>query len=130
MYAIRQIQAIENGRVVVQLPEDFPAGQVEVIILPVQTANGLAYPKQGEANQALQRFLTLDTEHFTSDQQTAYQRACTILRKGRQQDEPRILGVFTGFVTSSADFDAALPDDIVDLFYGSETDEVGVSLPQ
>lgn len=35
MYAIRQIQTVENGKVVVQLPADFPAGQVEVIVLPV-----------------------------------------------------------------------------------------------
>jgi hypothetical protein len=128
MYAIRQIQAIENGKVVVQLPDDFPADQVEVIILPAQTVNGAAYPKQNQANQALQRFLALDITHFTSDQQTAYQHACAILRKGRQQDEPRIFGLFAGLVTSSADFDTPLPDEIIALFHGSETDEYGVTL--
>lgn len=39
MIAIRQIQAIQAGTITVHLPLDFPAKQVEIIILPVEEAN-------------------------------------------------------------------------------------------
>ncbi|MFN8486293.1 MAG: hypothetical protein U0350_01795 [Caldilineaceae bacterium] len=129
MYAIRQIQTIENGQVIVQLPDDFPATQVEVIILPVP-ATDADTTEQEPIESVFQRFLSLNKTNFTDEQQLAYQRACMILRKGRQPHEPRVFALFTGLVSTTADFDEPLPDEIIDLFYGSATEEYGLSLPQ
>ncbi len=129
MYAIRQIQTIENGQVTVQLPADFPTTQVEVIILPASTVD-TDTAEQAQIELALQRFFNLDKTNFTAEQQLAYQRACIILRKGRKPNEPRVFALFSGLVATTADFDEPLPDDMIDLFYGSTTDEYGISLPQ
>lgn len=48
------------------------------------------------------------------------------MQRGRQADEPRILGLFAGLAKVSDDFDAPLPDE--DIFWGAETDENGVSM--
>ena len=72
----------------------------------------------------------LDKIDLTAEQQLAYWRACMILRKARQPNDVRIFALFSGLVASTADFDEPLPDEITDLFYGSATDEYGISLPQ
>lgn len=37
MEAIRQFHKVTNGRITIELPSDFPADGVEVIVLPKQT---------------------------------------------------------------------------------------------
>lgn len=39
MNAIRQIQRVRSGQVTIQLPADFEAHQVEIIILPLDEKN-------------------------------------------------------------------------------------------
>ena len=85
MYAIRQIQRIEDGKVIVYLPADFPNQQVEVIVLPVESVNGFALPAQNDgSNQLLQDILAWDTSHFDATQMKAYQRLCGIARKRKK----------------------------------------------
>jgi hypothetical protein len=131
MYAIRQMQTIKDGKIVVSVPVDFaPTNRVEVIILPAPVVNEELALTAADRQSTFQNFTNLDTSTLTSQQKIAYQSACAILDKGRQQSEPRILGLFAGLVTISADFDAPLPEDVFDLFNGSQTDEYGMSLPQ
>ncbi len=130
MYAVRQIQNVENGRVIVQLPADFPAERVEVIVLPAPGLHGDTLSQLDKGAMAIQRFVTMDTSHLTAEQMKAYQRASDILRKGRKPDEPLIFGLFEGLGWVDDDFDVPLSDEVIDLFYGSETDEYGISMPQ
>ena len=120
MYAIRQIQQVVDGKIVVQLPDDFPATQVEVIVLPAKSENGIEYtaltPDEDQSDEAIQHFLALDISHFTEEQRKAYQRTCEILRKGRRPDEPRIFGAFEGLGWMADDFNT-LPDEELALFY-------------
>jgi len=129
MYAVRQIQHVQNGTVVVQLPKGFPSQSVEVIILPIQqTITSPNAVKQNEAQVAIHDFLTMDTSHFTPAQQQAYTRSCALIQQGRRPDEPRILGLFAGLGEIADDFNDPLPDE--DLFWGEETDEYGMMLEQ
>lgn len=123
MYAIRQIQKVQGRTVTVELPPDFPADRVEIIVLPAE-------PTEVEdlLEPAVQAFLKLDTSGFTEEQRAAYERVKEHIRRGRAPDEPRILGLFEGIVTVADDFDAPLPSEIEDLFWGSETDEYGILL--
>jgi len=127
MIAVRQFHMVENGVITIELPADFPTGEVEVIVLSKQPAPPVEVTPLDEGQAAIQQFLTLDTSHFTPQQLAAYQRTCALLRKGRKPDEPRILDLYAGLVEAPEGFDAPLPDDIVDLFYGSETDEYGIT---
>ena len=77
-------------------------------------------------DKALHHFLTMDISHFTPPQRHAYNRACALLKRGRQPDEPRILGLFTGLVDMADDFDAPLPNEID--FWGSQSDKYGINL--
>ena len=131
MQAVRQIQQVKNGSITVQLPADFPTDEVEVIVLPAQSKNGVHLKAENHSpnsyKAAVQDFLAIDTTHFTAEQLVAYARTCALLQRGRAPGELRVFGVFEGLVKIADDFDDA--DDIVDLFYGSETDEYGISLP-
>ena len=129
MQAVRQIQQVKNGSITVQLPADFPTDEVEVIVLPAQSAYKGAEKSddEDEGIVAIQDFLTIDTAHFSPQQLVAYGQSCHKLRKWLETREGRLIGVFEGLVKIADDFDDA--DDIVDLFYGSETDEYGLSLP-
>jgi len=126
MIALREIHKVENGRVTIHLPADFPAEQVEVIVLPARTVNGMAvYPPgedPAEMAASIQSFLDMDTSHFTSEQHKAYERTCATLRKGRKPDEPRILGLFSGLINVADDFDDPLPGDLLSLFYAGPID--------
>jgi len=128
MQAVRQFHTAENGMITIQLPADFPTNEVEVIVLPKQPTENGVYTEPDEGQAAIQQFLTMDTSHFTPEQRKAYERTCSLLRKGRKPDEPRILDLFAGLIEVAEDFDAPLSDDIIDLFYGSETDEYGMTL--
>ena len=134
MEAVRQIHKVQNGAITVHLPADFPTDEVEVIVLPVQhMQNGLYHDaestSQSDYDVAVQRFLMMDTAHFTEVQMAAYARTCGLLQRGRVPGEPPVFGIFEGLIEIADDFDAPLSDDILDLFYGSETDEYGLSLP-
>ena len=124
MYAIRQIQQARDRKIVVQLPEDFPTDSVEIIILPATLE--LREAEIDNVPADIHQFLTRDTSHFTADQRQAYDRVCTAIRRGRNPNEPRILGLFAGLMQVTDDFDAPLPDE--DLFWGEGTDEYGMSL--
>lgn len=128
MQALRQFHTAENGTITIQLPSDFPTNEVEVIVLPKQPAKNGSYAELDEGQVAIQQFLTMDTSHFTPAQVKAYERTSVLLRKGRKPDEPPIFGLFEGLIEISDDFYDPLPDEIIDLFYGSETDEYGISL--
>lgn len=125
MQAIRQFAQVIDHRVIIDLPTDFAAEQVEVIVLSAVEAEPST---TAPLHPSISKFLALDTSEFTPEQQAAYERTSILLRHGRRPDEPRILGMFAGLVQVSDDFDDPLPDE--DLWYGSETDEYGISLPQ
>lgn len=129
MEAVRQFHKVTNGTITIELPVDFSADEVEVIILPKQpTVNG--HPQEpGELEQARQSFLAMDTTNFTSEQMQAFVQSCKRVLTHKPGD-PRLFGLYRGLIWVADDFDAPLPDDIIDLFYGSETDEHGMSLPQ
>lgn len=124
MLALRQIRPVKNHTVTIKLPKDFPADQVEVIILPAPTNT---FSPEAEADAAAASIhLSVDTSRLTEVQHRAYERMQTLLKQGRKPDEPRILGLFSGLVQISDDFDEPLPDE--DLYWGEGTDEYGVSL--
>ncbi|MEZ4734805.1 MAG: hypothetical protein R3E79_47540 [Caldilineaceae bacterium] len=126
MQALRQFHTAKQGTITIQLPVDFPTTEVEVIILPKQpeaVAN-----QQDEGQAALQSFFTMDTSRFTPEMQVAYTRACARLRQSRKPDDPPLFGLFEGLIEVADDVDAPLPNEITELFYGSETDEYGISL--
>lgn len=125
MQAIRQIAQVVDRRVTIDLPASFAAEQVEVIVLPAEAAMNA---RVAFLDPAVQEFLELDTSAFTPVQLDAYARASRLLRRGRRPDEPRIPGIFAGLVEVADDFDAPLEDE--ELWWGSETDEYGISLPQ
>jgi hypothetical protein len=116
MQALRQFHKPENGVITVQLPADFDADEVEVIILPKAPVTNGAYHKQNEIEQAIRSFLSLDTSRLTPEQLKAYQRTCILLQKGRHPNEPRMFGLFAGLVEVSDDFNT-LADEEIDLFY-------------
>ena len=124
MQALRQIHTIKNHTITIKLPKDFSAEQVEVIILPASVENAT----QGDVSDTVvdPLLLSLDVSQLTKAQHHAYKRTQALLQRGRQADEPRILGLFAGLAQVSTDFDAPLPDE--DIFSGAETDEYGVSL--
>ena len=128
MQAVRQFHMIENGMITIHVPLDFPTREVEVIVLPKQSAENVVHHELDEAQTAIQYFLTMDISHFTPEQLKAYERTCALLRKGRKPGEPPIWGLFEGLIEVADDFDDPLPSEIIDLFYGSETDEYGISL--
>ena len=76
-------------------------------------------------NAELGRFLAQDVSQWTTEQQQAYARTKKMIENGRRPDEPRILGLFSGLIEVSDDFDAPLPDE--DSFWGEETDEYGMT---
>lgn len=116
MYAIRQIQQVENGKVTVYLPADFTAQQVEVIVLPVEATNGHAAPAPvDQPNELLQRILAWDTSKFDADQMKAYHRLCEIARKWKPGDPP-VFGAFEGLVRMADDFNT-MSEEELDLFY-------------
>ena len=95
-----------------------------MIILPALVEN----TTQDDASDTVVNplLLSLDVSQLTKAQRRAYKRTQALLQRGRQADEPRILGLFAGLAQVSDDFDAPLPDE--DIFWGAETDEYGVSL--
>lgn len=123
MQAIRQIAQVVDRRVTIDLPASFAAEQVEVIVLPAEEA---VLPLAKSLHPAVQEFLALDTSGFTPEQKMAHERVVAYIRRGRKKGESYPLGLFAGFVKVSEDFDAPLPDE--DIWYGSETDEYGMSL--
>ncbi|MEZ4705708.1 MAG: hypothetical protein R3A44_00800 [Caldilineaceae bacterium] len=126
MQALRQFHTAKQGTITIQLPVDFPTTEVEVIVLP-KTVEGIG-DQQDKRQAALQSFLTMDTSHFTPEMQVAYTRTCTQLRQTDNPEAQPTLGLFEGLIETADDIDAPLPDEIVALFYGSETDEYGISL--
>ena len=125
MQAIRQFAQVVDHRVTIDLPTDFAAEQVEVIVLSaVEAVESRPSPR----DPALRAFMNLDTSAYTPEQKAAYDRVIAYIRSGRREGEPYPLGLFAGFVEVSDDFDDPLPDE--DLWYGSETDEYGINLPQ
>jgi hypothetical protein len=129
--AVRQIKAVRNRQVVVQLPDEFPlTDQVEVIILPAPSLASEVSAVKLEPDTVdpvvLQDFLVIDTAQFTSAQRQAYERVKTTIQKGHRPNEPRILGLFKGLIRVADDFDAPLADE--GLFWGESTNESGISL--
>lgn len=124
MLALRQIRPVKNHTVTIKLPLDFLADQVEVIILP---APAQTFSPEVDADAAAASLhLSVDTSRLTEVQHRAYERTQMLLKQGRKSDEPRILGLFSGLVQISDDFDEPLPDE--DLYWGEGSDEYGVSL--
>lgn len=116
MEAVRQFHKVTNGTITIQLPVDFPADEVEVIILPKETMGNGDRDDQDTLQQILQIFQSIDTSTFTPEQLQAFHRTCMLLGKGRKANEPRLFGLFTGLVEIADDFNE-LPEDYIDLFY-------------
>ena len=133
MIALREIHKVENGRVTIHLPADFPAEQVEVIVLPVRPASSALQKTvepqpDNEAIKSIESFLNMDTSHFSPDELKAYKRSAAILRKWFTDRESPSFGTFAGLVRIADDFDAPLPEEILALFDGSQTDPYGMSI--
>lgn len=116
MEAIRQFHKVTNGTITIALPVDFPADEVEVIVLPKQTMVNGHHNDQGVMQQILQRFESIDTSTFTPEQLQAFNRTHMLLRKGRKADEPRMFGLFQGLGEIADDFNE-FPEEYIDLFY-------------
>lgn len=129
MEAVRQFHKVTNGTITIALPVDFSADEVEVIILPKQSAVNGHVHQPDELEKAQQSFLAMDTSNFTPEQMQAFVQSCKRVLTHKPGD-PRLFGLYRGLIWVTDDFDAPLPDDIIDLFYGSETDEYGISLPR
>jgi hypothetical protein len=129
MEAVRQFHKVTNGTITIALPVDFPADEVEVIILPKQTMVNGHRQEPDELERARQSFLNIDTTNFTPEQMQAFVQSCKRVLTHKPGD-PRLFGLYRELIWVADDFDAPLPDDIIDLFYGSETDEYGMSLPR
>jgi hypothetical protein len=113
MQVVRQIQKARDRKVVVHLPEDFPLGEVEVIILPAAGSATFVADRDvtHELSTAIAHFLTLDTSHFSATERQAYEQARETLKRGRRSGEPRILGLFVQLAQMADDFDDPLPDE-------------------
>lgn len=129
MEAVRQFHKVTNGTITIALPVDFPADEVEVIILPKQTMVNGHRQEPDKLEQARQSFLNMDTANFTPEQMQAFVQSCKRVLT-HKPGAPGLFGLYRGLIWVADDFDAPLPDDIIDLFYGSETDEYGMSLPR
>ena len=127
MQALRQFHKPTNGLLTIQLPAGFTDGEVEVIILPKATTINGIHHAENEMEQAVRHFLTMDTSNFTDDQLQAYRQNCERLQ-AYQPGGPPLYDLYKGMVHLSDDYDAPLPDEIIDLFYGCETDEYGMTL--
>ncbi len=127
MYAIRQIQQVREDRTItVHLPPDFPADRIEVIVLPAEEPSGREEP----LDPAVRNFLEMDMSQLSEEQREAHARVVAYLQQEHDPDEPRVFGLFRGWIEVAEDFDAPLPPEIEDLFWGSETDEYGMSIDQ
>lgn len=129
MQALRQFHTAEQGMITIQLPNDFPTDEVEIIILPKEPeSEGKAEEPSGESS-AIQRFLAMDTSRLSPEQKWAYERTCAHLSQHRVPGSARTLGLFEGLIEIADNFDEPLSDIEIDLFYGADTDEYGLSLP-
>jgi hypothetical protein len=119
IHAIHQVLPIKDRKIVVKLPDDFPAGHAEVIVKPALSAtlgsSTISYDEDLE--QDLDLFWSLDTTDFSPRQMQAYERLQALLRKRQSPHESRELGLFREFVRIADDFDAPLPDE--DAFEGA-----------
>lgn len=131
MQFIRQIRKVRDRTLVIQLPDDFPAEDVEVIVVPVSESDTSVWVATDETSHlltAIARFLTRDTSHLTETERRAYNHLRDVLKQGRHSHEPPILGLFADLVEIADDFEAPLPDE--DLFWGQQTDEYGIAKNQ
>lgn len=129
MQALREFHKPTNGLLTIQLPANFTDDEVEVIILSKATATNGSHQAENKIDQAMRHFLTMDTSNFTDEQLRAYRQNCERLR-AYQPGGPPLYDLYKGMVHLADDYDAPLSDEIIDLFYGSETDEYGMSLQQ
>lgn len=67
--------------------------------------------------RARQSFLKMDTPNFTSEQLQAFVQSCKRVLAYNPGDR-QLWGLYQGLIEVAADFDAPLPDDFVELFYG------------
>lgn len=86
----------------------------------------IAAPYDGDLDDGISVFLSLDTSKFSPQQMRAYRRLRTSLIQERGPNESRELGLFEEFVHVADDFDAPLPDE--GAFEGAYSDEYGMSL--
>lgn len=114
MQAIRQLHKVNNGTLIIDLPDGFDAQEVEVIILAKEPAEKSS--EEIAIGRAIQKFLTMDTSNLTIEQKKKYERNCEIIKNGIGPDAPRILGALEGFVSISEDFNE-LPEEELELFY-------------
>jgi hypothetical protein len=108
MQAIRQFAQVVDHRVTIDLPTDFVAQQVEVIVLSAEKA---VDSRPSPHDPTVQAFMKLDTSTYTPEQKAAYDRVVAYIRRGRKAGEPYPLGLFAGFVEVADDFDDPLSDE-------------------
>lgn len=114
MQALRQVQKVENGTLTIKLPAYITADEVEVIILHESPVESL--PEQTPLHEAIQKFLTMDTSHFTDDEQKAYERTSHLIQQERRGSSSRRFGLYEGLGNIADDFDS-LSNEEIDLFY-------------
>lgn len=79
--------------------------------------------------QLLSQMQQQNTATWSGKQQAVYQNLVESVKR-YSSEQPRQLGLCTGLVEIDNDFDAPLPTELAALFWGSETDEFGISLAQ
>jgi TPP-dependent 2-oxoacid decarboxylase len=117
MQAVRQILKVQDRVVTIQLPADFVAEEVEVIVLPAPVKTNGQVANEDNTPSAIQWILSMDTTRLTPDQLQAHHRTSALLRQWLANRSKPIFGAFTGLVKVADDFDEPLPDETIELFY-------------
>lgn len=115
MEAVRQVHKVHNHSFTVQLPAEFRADEVEVIVLPVQAERSRLQNLDGETRLAIEKFLALDTSHFSGEQLAAYQKNRARLQEWLETGQGALVGIFEELIEIAEDF--AGSEEIDALFY-------------
>lgn len=103
------------------------AAELDQLAVHTNRLRSQKHKNGADVDPLLAHWEQMDTTNWTEPQLAAYRRIITTLKlppekRGRQ------LGLCDGLIDIADDFDAPLPRDIEDLFWGSETDQFGMML--
>lgn len=123
MSIMHEIYKPKNGLITIQLPPDFVAEEVEIIVLPRTSHADTDLFTQIDIQNATDRFLNMDISHFTPKQRIAFEKSCQRLQSHSQEQGP-LYDLYAGMVTMADDLLSPLPEEELDLFDGSTTDVI------
>lgn len=106
---IHQVYPVKDNKIIIQLPKNLMISQAEVIVLPVMETESNSLEAENDVTAVLTDFLNTDISHFTPEQKQAYLRTSQLLQQPKDENAPRVAGLFAGLGHISDDFDAPLP---------------------